>query len=95
VLGVLAAVLQLLLFSGLARRTRRVEALVWIGIAVDLVVVTLWFHDSAHDIVLASITACATLSVVVALVEIRSAAAAAAPSASPGGAPQPYEHDDH
>lgn len=95
VLGLLAAVLQLLLFSGLARRNRRVEALVWIGIAVDLVVVSLWFHDSAHEIVLASITVAATLSVVVALVEIRSAAAAATPSVSPGRALHPSEHDDH
>jgi O-antigen/teichoic acid export membrane protein len=74
VLGVLAAMLQLLLYSGLARHTRRTELLVWVGIGVELLVVSAWFHGSARQIVDASILVCATLTLVAAAAEIRSAA---------------------
>lgn len=73
-LGVLAAIVQLLLFSGLARRTRRVELIVWIGIGAQVLIVSVWFHESAQQIVNASILVCAVLSVTVAAVELRSTA---------------------
>ena len=75
-LGVLTAILQLLLYAGLARRSRRVELLVWIGIGVQLVVVSAWFHESARQIVNASIVVCAALGVLIAITGLRSGARA-------------------
>ncbi len=73
VLGVLAAVLQLLLFAGLARRTRRAEAVVWTGIAAELVVVSVWFHDSSRAIVTTAVVVCAALILVIVADELRTA----------------------
>jgi O-antigen/teichoic acid export membrane protein len=76
VLGVLAAVLQLLLFAGLARRTRRAEALVWTGIGIELVIVSVWFHDSGRAIVATAVVVCAALALVIVADELRSASRA-------------------
>jgi hypothetical protein len=70
-LGVLAALLQLLLYSGLARRGRQAEILVWAGIAVEVLVVSAWFHGSAQQILAASILVCTVVSLAVAASEIR------------------------
>lgn len=74
-LGVLTALLQLMLYSSLARRTRRAEILVWAGIAIEVLVVSAWFHGSAQQILAVAIVACAAVSLLVATSEIRSAAA--------------------
>ena len=71
VLGVLQAVLQLLLFAGLARRTRRVEALVWSGIAVQVALIAGWFHDSPEQVLGTSIAVCAALAALIVLDELR------------------------
>ncbi len=71
VLGVLQAVLQLLLFAGLARRTRRVEALVWSGIAVQVALIAGWFHDSPEQVLGTSIAVCAVLAALIVLDELR------------------------
>lgn len=73
VLGVLAAILQLLLFAGLARRTRRAEALVWAGIGTELVLVTFWFHDSGQAIVVTAVMVSAALVLVIVTDELRGA----------------------
>jgi O-antigen/teichoic acid export membrane protein len=70
-LGVLAALLQLLLYSGLARRGRQAETLVWAGIAIEVLVVSAWFHGSAQQILAASILVCTVVSLAVAASEIR------------------------
>jgi O-antigen/teichoic acid export membrane protein len=75
VLGVLAAVLQLLLFAGLARRTRRAEAFVWAGIGTELVLVTVWFHDSGRAIVVTAAMVSAALTLVIIGDELRTASA--------------------
>ena len=71
ILGVLAALLQLLLFAGLARRTRRAEAVVWAGIGAELLIVSMWMHGSSYQIVTTSICVCAVLSAVVLGDELR------------------------
>src|SRR5829696_7589638 len=76
VLGVLAALLQLLLFAGLARRTRRAEAFVWSGITVQVVLVAGWFHGSAEQVLATSIAVCAALVAVIVADELRPGAAA-------------------
>lgn len=75
VLGVLAAVLQLLLFAGLARRTRRAEAFVWSGIVAQVVLVAGWFHGSAEQVLGTSIAVCGVLAGVIVLDELRPGAA--------------------
>ena len=76
VLGVLAALLQLLLFAGLARRTRRAEAFVWSGIAAQVVLVAGWFHGSAEEVLITSIAVCTVLVAVIVADELRPGAAA-------------------
>jgi O-antigen/teichoic acid export membrane protein len=91
VLGVLAAMLQLLLFAGLARRLRRVELLVWAGIAVQVVLVSRWLHDGPEQILLASVGVCASVVAVVLATELRTAAGDTLPATTRrrhhGGAP--------
>jgi hypothetical protein len=70
-LGVLAALLQLLLFAGLAKRTRRAEVVVWAGIGAELLIVSMWTHGSSRQIVATSIGICAVLSAVVLGDELR------------------------
>lgn len=75
-LGVLTAIVQLLLYSGLARRTRTIEICVWAGIAAEALVVSVWFHADAAQIVNTSIVISATLCLVLAVAELRSPAGA-------------------
>jgi O-antigen/teichoic acid export membrane protein len=70
-LGVLMAVLQFLLYAGLARRRRQVEVIVWVGIAVEVVAVAVLFHGSMAAIVGATTAVCAVLVVVTGFVELQ------------------------
>jgi len=68
-LGSLCALLQLLLYAGLARRSRRVEAVVWAAIALEVLLVSLFFHSSAAEIVATAVVTCVLAVAAVAVVE--------------------------
>jgi O-antigen/teichoic acid export membrane protein len=70
-LGVLMAVLQFLLYAGLARRRRQVEVIVWIGIAVEVVAVAAFYHASMTAIVGVATAVCAVLVVATGAIELR------------------------
>lgn len=71
VLGVLMAVLQFLLYAGLARRRRQVEVVVWAGIVVEVLAVATFWHGSMAQVVGAATAVCAVLVVVTGVVELR------------------------
>jgi hypothetical protein len=70
-LGVFMAVLQFLLYAGLARRRRQVEVIVWVGIAVEVVAVAALYHASMSAIVGVATAVCAVLVVATGAIELR------------------------
>jgi O-antigen/teichoic acid export membrane protein len=75
-LGVLMAVLQFLLYAGLARRRRQVEVIVWIGIVIEIVAVAAFYHASMTLIVGVTTAVCAVLVVATGAIELRAEGAA-------------------
>ena len=91
-LGLLMATLQLTVYSGLARRRRVIEILVWIGIAAQTALVAVAMHGGPGQILAACLAVNLVLAVTAATVELRAVrpdpaeGAVAAPAAGPAAA---------
>lgn len=72
-LGLLMAVLQLMVYSGLARRHRVTEAVVWFGIVAEVGLVASRFHASPGGILAACIAVNAGVATIVVLRETAAA----------------------
>jgi O-antigen/teichoic acid export membrane protein len=82
-LGTLMAVLQLTVYSGLARRRRIVESIVWAGIAAEVMVVAGPMHGSPGQILAACVAVNLVLAAAAVTVEVRRADVGAAAAAAP------------
>lgn len=70
--GSLLALVQILLYSRIAGADRRTTSLTWLAVGFEVVLVLVWWHGSAVQVVTGAVTATALLVCLGALVEFRS-----------------------